>query len=163
MKWNMALIHPIGVKLLVPVQLGLSAIAIPSGVALLFSPSGSAIGAQTILPHLTEQLPFITDFTPIGLFLLVAYGLVPIALTHALWARKNLAWRLTLVLGLTEVAWIAAEVILFYDLGFFFFYPIIAGMGVVTVALCLLPSVRRFYRPFDEQVSGGFTPSLGGA
>ena len=80
-----------------------------------------------------------------GIFLLIVYGFLPIIIVFGLWNQKKWAWRLTLPLGLVEIAWIATEVILFYNLGFFFFYPIIAGMGVATSALCLLPSVRRFY------------------
>lgn len=130
---------------------------------MLYSPSGHAIGAETILPHLTEQLPFIADFTLVGLFLLVVYGLAPIGLAYGLWIKNRLAWRFTLVLGFTEIAWIATEVILFYDLGFFFFYPIIAGMGTVTVTLCLIPSVRRFYHPVGLEVSASISSSAGGA
>lgn len=139
--------HPVGVKLLLPVLLGLSAISIPSGLVLLASPGGEGIGAQTILPHLTQQIPFVEDFTPVAIFLLVAYGLIPILLSYGLWTRHGPAWLLTLCLGATEVIWIGIEVVIFYDLGYFFFYPIIAGMGVATLALCLVPSVRRFYYP----------------
>lgn len=34
---------------------------------------------------------------------------------------------------------------MFYSLGFFFFYPIIAGMGAISVGLLLLPSMKKFY------------------
>lgn len=142
---RMGLPHPVGVKVLLPVLLVLSAISVPSGVLLLSAPDGSALGAQPILPHLTQQVPFITDFAPVGLFLLVVYGMVPPLLAYGLWTKVRLAWELTALLGVTEMAWIAAEVVMFYDLGFFIFYPIIAGMGAATVLLCLLPSVRRFY------------------
>lgn len=80
-----------------------------------------------------------------GVFLLVVYGFLPIIFVFGLWTQKKWAWTLTLLLGLTEIAWIVTEVVLLYNLGFIFFYPLIAGMGIVTAALCLLPSVRRFY------------------
>jgi hypothetical protein len=137
--------RPLGIKVLVPIQILLSIIAIPSGVLLILFPKGDAIGAQMILPYLTQQLPFLRDFAPVGIFLLVVYGLLPIALTYGLWTRKKLAWDFTLLLGVTEIIWIAAEIGMFYQLGFIFFYPLIAGMGVVTIALCLVPSVRRYY------------------
>lgn len=76
---------------------------------------------------------------------MAVYGVMPLALAYGLWVRMRLAWELTAALGVTEVVWIAAEVVLFYDFGFFIFYPIIAGMGVATLLLCLLPSVRTFY------------------
>ena len=137
--------HPLGVRALIPIQFLLSVLSIPSGALLLYSPGGNLIGAQTLLPHLTQRIPFLHDFAPVGLFLVVVYGLVPIVLALGLWSRMRLAWILALVLGVTEIAWITAEVVLFYDLGFFIFYPIIAGMGLVTLVLGLLPSVRAYY------------------
>lgn len=149
----MSLARPLGVKIILPILLVLSAVSLPSGALLLSSPDGSAMGAQVILPHLTQQIPIITDFAPVGLFLLVVYGLVPLVLMYGLWTRMKLAWDLTLLLGATEVAWIVAEVVMFYDLGFFVFYPIIVGMGAGTLLLCLLPSVRRFYSHGAERTT----------
>ena len=77
--------------------------------------------------------------------MVVVYGLFPIAFVHGLLTQKNWAWVLTVLLGVTQIVWIAAEVVMFYSLGFFFFYPIISGMGVLTVARSLQPSVRNFY------------------
>jgi hypothetical protein len=62
----MSIQHPLTVKALVPVQLLLAMIAIPSGALFLYSPGGEAIGAQTILPHLIQSIPFIHDFTIVG-------------------------------------------------------------------------------------------------
>ncbi|MCL5069033.1 MAG: DUF2127 domain-containing protein [Thaumarchaeota archaeon] len=146
----MSIRHPLAVKILIPVQLALSILSIPSGALLLHSPGGEAIGAQTILPHLTRSLPFIHDFTVVGIFLIAVYGILPLILSYGLWDKKRWAWVLTVLQGITEIGWITAEVVIFYDLGFFFFYPIIAGMGMITVALCALPSVRKFYSKFDE-------------
>lgn len=147
----MSVKHPLPVKILIPVQLALSIISIPSGALLLSSPGGEAIGAQTILPHLTRSLPFIHDFTLVGIFLILVYGILPLILSYGLWIQKRWAWIVTVLLGITEIGWISAEVVIFYDLGYFFFYPIIAGMGVVTVALCALLSVRKFYSKSDER------------
>jgi hypothetical protein len=139
--------HPLAVKALVPVLFFLSALSIPSGALLVLSPDGRALGAQTILPHLEQQVPFLKDFAPVGWFLLVVYGLLPLGFVYGLWTRRRWAWVLTFLLGVTQVVWIAAEVAMFYDLGFFIFYPIIAGMGVATLALCVLPSARRYFVP----------------
>lgn len=147
----MSVQHPFAVKILIPVQLALAIISIPSGALLVSSPGGEAIGAQVILPHLTSRLPFIHDFTLVGIFLIVVFGLLPLILSYGLWVEKRWAWSLSILLGITEIGWIVTEVVIFYDLGFFFFYPIIAGMGVITVALCALPSVRKFYSGFVEK------------
>ncbi|MDG7000470.1 MAG: hypothetical protein JRN15_15355 [Nitrososphaerota archaeon] len=149
----MGLDHPLAVKILIPVQIVLAIISIPSGALLVYLPSGEAIGAQVILPHLTRSIPFIHDFTPVGIFLIGVYGFLPLLLSYGLWVQKRWAWILTMLLGVGEIVWIATEVVIFYDLGFFFFYPIIAGMGVITLALCVLPSVRKFYSMFGEEKS----------
>lgn len=137
--------RPLAVKALIPVQLVLSLLAIPSGALFLFAPGGEAIGAQTILPRLTRSVPFIHDFTVVGIFLIVVYGLMPLLFSYGLWFQKRWAWILTVLLGVAEIDWILVEVLIFYDLGFFIFYPIIGGMGAITIALCCMPSSRRFY------------------
>ena len=126
-------------------QLILSLIAIPSGIVLVADPSGAAIGAQFILPLLHQFLPFIQDFTIVGIFLLVVYGLLPIGLSYGILTQKRLAWELTILLGATEIIWILAEISMFYSLGFIFFYPLIIGMGALTIVFCLLPSTRIFF------------------
>lgn len=139
--------RPLSVLALLALQIALAIISIPSGALLVSSPGGQALQAQTLLPVLRQRLPLIQDFTPVGVFLLVVYGLLPLMFTYGLWTRKKWAWGLTLLLGITEIAWIAAELMIFPSFGFFIFYPIIAGMGAATVILCLLPSTRRlFYR-----------------
>jgi hypothetical protein len=145
-QWLVTLLKiPRGAITLIPIQLLLSIISIPSGALLVYSPGGESIGAQVILPYLRERVPFLQNFAPVGVFLVIVYGLIPMILAYGLWSQKKWAWYLTLLLGITEITWIGAEVTIFYDLGFFFFYPIIAGMGAITVLLCLLPSVRNFY------------------
>jgi ABC-type cobalamin transport system ATPase subunit len=134
------------------IQLVLSVIAIPSGIVLLADPSGAMIGAQFILPLLHQPLPFLQDFTIVGIFLLVVYGLLPIGLSYSILTRKRLAWELTILLGVTEIVWIVAEISMFYSLGFIFFYPLVIGMGTLTIVLCLLPSTRTFF--FEIRTTG---------
>ena len=71
----------------------------------------------------------------------VVYGLLPIVLAFGLCSGIKIAWTLTL---LVDVVWICAEIAMFSSLGFFFFYPLIAGFGAITVLLSLLPSTRGF-------------------
>jgi hypothetical protein len=117
--------------LLVAVQALLAIIAIPSGVLLLSDPSGSLLGGQFILPYLTKGLPFIHDFVPVGIWLIAVYGVLPILFDAGLLKRVRLAWSLTLLLGVTVVAWIGAEIALFYALGFNPMYPLIGGIYCV--------------------------------
>jgi hypothetical protein len=136
------------VTLLVAVQALLAIIAIPSGAMLLADPSGRLIGGQFILPYLTQSLPFIHDFAPVGIWLIAVYGLLPILFDAGLLRGRRMAWILTTILGLTVVAWIAVELALFYaPLGFTPMYPLIGGIGITILMLSLLPKVRGYYSP----------------
>lgn len=137
--------RPICVKALIATQATLAVMAIPSGVLLLSDPSGGIIGGQFILPYLTRSLPFIRDFTPVGIWLIAVYGILPILFDAGLLRRRRLAWVLTLLLGLTVIGWITTEIVLFNALGFTPLYPLIGGIGGATVIMSLLPSVRRYY------------------
>jgi hypothetical protein len=56
--------------------------------------------------------------------------------------RSGHGWDLGLAAVL--VTWIVAEVFLFYSLGFTFFYPLIGGIGVLTIVLSYLPSTIEY-------------------
>ena len=136
---------PPGVKALVVVQLIMAVIAIPSGIVLLANPSGSIMGGEFVLPHLREAIPFLSDFTAIGAWLLVVFGILPVVLALNLTRGYRWAWLATVVLGVVEVSWIAAELLMFYDLGFTPMYPLIGGIGAATLMIALLPSLRKYY------------------
>jgi hypothetical protein len=137
--------RPIWVMLLVAVQALLAVIAIPSGALFLLDPSGGILGGQFVLPYLTKSLPFIHDFVPVGIWLIAVYGVLPVLFDAGLLRRARLAWLLTLILGLTVIGWIAAEMTLFAALGFTPMYPLIGGIGAATVLLSLLPPVKGYY------------------
>ena len=139
--------RPKGVTALAGVQIAMSVLAIPSGVLLLSDPSGSLLGGQFVLPRLTATLPFITDFTLVGLWLIAVYGVIPAVLTVYLLRQRRWAWRITSILGIVEVVWIGAEVAMFFDLGFTPMYPLIGGIGALTLITAFAPSVREFYAP----------------
>jgi hypothetical protein len=136
---------PAGARALVIVQFVMALIAIPSGIVLLADPSGSLMGGEFVLPHLKAAIPFLNDFTLIGIWLLVVFGLVPVVLALNLIRGNRWAWIATIVLGIVEVSWIAAELSMFYDLGFTPMYPLIGGIGAATLVIALLPSLRRYY------------------
>ena len=116
-----------------------------SGSILLIDPSGKSFGADLILPYLRQHLPFIHDFTIVGSYLLIIYGLLPFALVFALWKRSRAGWWLSVLLGFTVVAWILVEIAMFYSAGFTPMYPMIGGVGILIIGLSLLSSTRQFF------------------
>jgi hypothetical protein len=69
-----------------------------------------------------------------------------IILAAGLWFGKKWAWTVTLGLGAVLITWILAEVFLFYSFGFTFFYPLIGGIGLLTITVLCLPSTREYVK-----------------
>jgi hypothetical protein len=49
-------------------------------------------------------------------------------------------------LGVVAVLWIIVEVATMYQMGFLFFQPLIAGLGLVEILLLTRPRVRAYLR-----------------
>jgi hypothetical protein len=135
--------HPILLLPLIAVQALLAFISLISGVLMLQDHTGSAIGGQSVLSEVTRNLPFIHDYVPIGIWLITIYGIFPIINAIGLWSLKRWAWFTSVFLGAVVVTWISAEILMFYSLGFTFFYPLIGGIGIAILGLSLSRSVRR--------------------
>jgi hypothetical protein len=138
--------RPMAAKLLVGMQVLLALIAVPPGVMMLNDPSGSTIGGQSVLPYLTQALPFIRDFVPIGIWLLTMFGVLPIAVAFGVWRSRRWSWYGSTFLGATVVTWIGIELLLFNSLGFTFWYPLIGGIGLAILALSFAPTLGHFLK-----------------
>lgn len=120
----------------------LALVSVPSGISMLADPTGSVIGGSFILPYLTRAIPFIHDFVPIGIWLVMVFGVFPIAIEVGIWLRERWEWYASVFLGTVVVTWIAIEIPMFYSLGFIFYYPLIGGIGIAILGLSLLRSVN---------------------
>jgi hypothetical protein len=136
--------RPVAAKLLVGIQVLLALIAVPPGIMMLSDPSGSTIGGQSVLPYLTQALPFIRDFVPIGIWLLTMFGVLPIAVAFGIRESRRWAWYGSTFLGATVVTWIGVELLLFNSLGFTFWYPLIGGIGLAILTLSSMPTLRNY-------------------
>lgn len=135
--------RPVGIKVAVAALILLALTSIGGGKMLLDDPSGSSMGIQFIIPHLPFNLP---DFYLVGVWLIAVFGALSSILAAGLWFGKKWAWLGSLGLGAVVVAWILGEIYLFYSFGFVFFYPLIGGIGALTVIMLALPSTREYFR-----------------
>jgi hypothetical protein len=120
----------------------LSITSVGGGAILLDDPSGRSMGIESII----QYVPFgLQDFHLVSIWLIVVFGILPPILAAGIWFRKKLAWNGAIGLGAVVMAWILAEVFLFYSLGFVFFYPLIGGIGVIIVAALSLRSTKRYF------------------
>jgi hypothetical protein len=133
--------RPIGIKIAVASLLLLAFTSIGGGSILLDDPSGSSMGIQSMMPFMPFNLH---DFFLVGVWLIAVYGAVPIILAVGLWFGKKWAWLGALGLGVALVTWILAEVYLFYSFGFTIFYPLIGGIGLLTISMLCFRSTREY-------------------
>ena len=133
--------RPTGIKIVVATLILLTITSIGGGAILLDDPSGRSMGIQFIIPHMPFNLH---DFFLVGIWLIAVYGVLPIILAGGLWFGKKWAWLGALGLGAVLVTWILVEVYLFYSFGLTIFYPLIGGIGLLTIAMLYFRSTREY-------------------
>lgn len=135
--------RPPGIKVVVAALIFLAITSMGGGAILLDDPSGRSTGIEFIIPYMPLDLQ---DFFLVGVWLVAVFGILPLILAAGLWFGKKWAWFGALGLGAIVVTWILAEIYLFYSFGFVFFYPLIGGIGLLTIIMLALPSTREYFK-----------------
>ena len=148
--------RPVPILLIIALEVILAILGFFSGITFLQDPSGGTHGMDTSILVRTP----ISNFTPVGLFFVACYGVLPSLAIYGLWklprwrwtdafnkwTRKNWAWTATVVIGIILIVWIAVEVALIGSpIGLPRFLQIaMAGLGSILIALAMLPRVRTY-------------------
>jgi hypothetical protein len=148
--------RPVAIFMLVALEVILAFLGFASGISFLLDPSGGTHGMDTIMLATTP----IRDFIPVGLFFITCYGILPVLATVGLWklprwrwtdavnkwTGQNWAWTATAATGVVLIVWIAVEVMFIGSPNGFprFLQVMVALMGIVILALAMLPRVRAF-------------------
>ncbi len=135
--------RPFAIYPVIAIQLFFAVLAFPSGYLFVSDPTGGSMGVDFALPY----LPVVRDFFLVGLFLIVAYGIVPLVITYGLLTAKPWVYVAGLAFGAVAVLWILVEVATMYQMGFLFFQPLIAGLGALEILLITRPAVRTYLSP----------------
>ncbi len=128
--------------------------AVPSGLMLIFDPSGAKLGLPL---SMLEPSPF-TDFLIPGLFLFFVLGIFPALIFYGLLKKPNLkladrmnlykdqhwSWTFSYYLGLSLVLWINMQLYFIKDWGMLHF--VYSMLGVLIIVVTHLPSTKRDYR-----------------
>ncbi len=140
---------PLALKLLIGMVTFLGIMGIPSGLMLLIKPDGSLMGLPA---DMLQKLP-VGDWSLVGLFLFVAYGICSWILVYGLWTKKqwdwtapveklfrhHWSWAASVVMGLILVVWTGIEIGLWGLLGLSIVFLVFA---VGILGLSLLRQVR---------------------
>jgi hypothetical protein len=126
---------------------------VPAGIGFIADPSGKNVGVpKSLLDHLP-----IHDFLIPGLVLLIILGLLPLITAAGLLKKEFLsflqklnilkafgwAYTCSLFVGCFLIGWTSGELILW---GINFLSVLYLGWGMITLVLCFIPGVRRYYR-----------------
>lgn len=153
--------RPAAIYVLIALMVLLAFLGFFSGLSFLTSPSGESHGMDT---SVLDNTP-VGDFTLVGLFFVIAYGIFPVLAIFGLWklprwrwsdainkwTGQNWAWTLTAAIGVILIVWIAVEVMLIGSPdGFPRFLQIMMTLfGIVVLGLAMLPRVRAFTKLAD--------------
>jgi hypothetical protein len=152
---------PVAVMILVALEALLAFLGFASGITFLVDPSGRAHGMNTTLLQTTP----IGDFTLVGLFFVTCYGILPVLAIVGLWklprwrwtdavnkwTGQNWAWTATAATGVILIVWIAVEIMLIGSPNGLprFLQAMMTLLGIVILALAMLPRVRAFTKLVD--------------
>lgn len=127
-----------------------------SGCQFIRDPTG---GTHDMDPSILEGTP-VGDFLMVGIFFVIAYGILPILAIYGLWrlprwrwtdpinkwTGQNWAWTAVVATGIILIVWIIVEV---YYIGSPAGFPrflqiMMALLGAIILALAFLPRVREY-------------------
>jgi hypothetical protein len=153
--------RPLAVVILIVLEGVLAFLGLASGTQFLRDPSGGTHDMDTTI---LEGTP-VGDFALVGLFFITAFGILPILTIYGLWklprwrwtdavnkrTGQNWAWTATVAIGLILIVWIAVEVALIGSPDGFprFLQIMMTLLGIVILALVMLPRVRSFTKVVD--------------
>jgi hypothetical protein len=123
------------------------------GVSFVVDRTGAGLGAKLAW---LEETP-VSDFLLPGLFILGVYAIGTLVLMAGLtwrfspgpvrrfdrWLGFHWSWAGTILAGAILIAWIVYEFTIFSET--IALQPILIGIGVLMIAIPLLPSMRRYY------------------
>jgi hypothetical protein len=148
--------RPVAVIVLIALEAMLAFLGFASGINFILDPSGGTHSMDTAILVTTP----IRDFTAVGIFFVTCYGILPILAIFGLWklprwrwtdainnwTGQNWAWTATAATGVILIVWIAVEVMLIGSPDGFprFLQVMMTLMGIIILALAMLPLVKKF-------------------
>jgi len=134
--------RPIEIYAVSAIMIFFSVLAFPTGYLFITDPTGASMGIEFAI----QYLPVIHDFLPVGIFLLTVYGVAPLIIVYGLLTARSWAWTAGVGFGAVAVLWILLQVFTMYQMGFIFFQPLIAGLGLITIYLLNRRNARKFLK-----------------
>ena len=129
--------RPLGVIVLIVLELFIGILGIASGLNLLADPSGRSLGLDSII----DKIP-LNDFILLGFWFLFAYGGFPILLALGFWNKWSWSWRGALILAFIELIWVTGQV---YWVGVSVLQAAIGAIALVTIYFLYRSTVKTYF------------------
>lgn len=143
---------PFGVYLICLFLCFLSVGAIYGGGSMIISPDGSLLKMDKAwldkIPFSSFLIPGIILFTLLGIFPLIALAGLFIRKSNRFFNFINIypdiswGWTFSLYSGIISIIWIIVQQL---TTEYFILQPIISGVGITIIILCLLPNIQKYY------------------
>lgn len=147
---------PVSVMILSGIQFILAGLAFFGGLSLILDPSGASMGMDPAL----QYIPFVTNFMPFALWLVIVFGALPLVLVYGLLTDRKWSLIGSFALGALVLIWIGTQIVLLYPMGFTYWWPGVAAIGVASLYFVLRANVRDFYHWLAPRAE---KPGIGGA
>lgn len=145
---------PVGWRMLVMLHILLGTGAVFGGIALVIDPSGTSVNLPVAI---LDASPF-RDFLIPGLLLFFVLGVLPLMTAYGLFTvrpwelaskvnvykKMHWAWNWSLYTAFAVIAWNAVLMVMIREVSVL--HVVFAGVGLVMLAVTLLPSVRDIFR-----------------
>lgn len=139
---------PLSALILILLDLVLASLALYGGINLLLDPTGTSVRVDPAIGY----IPFVTDFTLLAVWLVVAFAALPIILSALIYFDNKWGVYGSLALAALEILWIGTQVWLLYPLGFSLWWPVffsfglvVAGIAAASLYLVFRASVRDYF------------------
>jgi hypothetical protein len=129
--------RPLGVFVLIVLELFIGILGIASGLNLLADPSGRGLGLDIII----DKIP-LNDFILLGIWFLFAYGAFPILLSLGFWNKWSWSWMGALILAIIELVWVIGQI---YFVGVNILQAVIGVIALMTIYSLYRPTVKIYF------------------
>lgn len=131
---------PISTMVIMALDAILAGLALYGGINLLLDATGSSLGMQSAL----DYIPFVSDFMPFALWLVIVFAAFPAVLIYGLYTDRKWALIGTVVLVGLEVLWIGTQIVLLHPMGFSYWWIGILGIAAASLFFVLRPATVNF-------------------
>jgi hypothetical protein len=129
--------RPLGVIVIIILELFIGILGIVTGLNLLIDPSGKRMGLDILL----DKIP-LNDFSLLGAWFFFVYGTLPIFLALGFWKKWSWSWMGTLILAIIMLIWVLGQI---YFVGASILQAVFGAIALITIYFLYHQTVKMYF------------------